>query len=727
MSGSVFGDRRFLYASLGNISETPGSTNNAFFGGSVYESTRGPSGWTSAGLMPPQGEFEIKGSQLVPSSDDGAVVWSLYPLNEAGARIGVYRNEGGVFSVIGPTTPVAGGGSPAPRPVAGDSDLSRIALSSFLSVESAPYVWPGDTTLTGSSTLYEYDLSEPAIGTSAAEPKLVGVTNSGRLRNNTEAQLVSQCGIVLGGGTVESQSRAISSDGKYLFFTAEHEATPACEAAVQPRVNEIYARVDGTHTVAISEPSAQDCATCLQGAAREAAEGALTASQRATYLGASADGTKVFFSSWQELLPGIKGTSGGPNLYRFDFDAPEGRRLEVISPALGGAAEVLLRFETGEATNSIATDGERAYYLATGPVQTSPGARNEANALGQKPQPGQPNLYMWEAASAGRPARVAFVATLLSGLDSIISNPIATPDGRFVVFDTAAQLTPGDAGTATQLFEYDAGTGGLVRVSVGDRGFNADGNSDTEPASGQRVSADGRRVFFMSSAALTPGALNDPTDTAHNVYEWTWAGAEPTEAAARVALISDGRQEGPLTGAGASGTGAFLLGIDPEGETVYFLTNSRLVPQDTDTQTSVYAARAGGGFPGLAAEPACEGEACQGMPSVPATPGIAGTAGFHGVGNAKAHAVNRKCSRAASQAARLRRRVKALRLRASHVRDAGRAQQMRRKAQRLAHRAHKRSRAADRCGRSDHRNDPAAGRPRAASSIYVHRARRHGK
>ena len=54
-----------------------------------------------------------------------------------------------------------------------------------------------------------------------------------------------------------------------------------------------------------------------------------------------------------------------------------------------------------------------------------------------------------------------------------------TPDGQFLVFTSSADLTPGDTSTAQQVFEYDAQTGELVRVSIGQNGFNDNGNTDT--------------------------------------------------------------------------------------------------------------------------------------------------------------------------------------------------------------------------------------------------------
>ena len=89
------------------------------------------------------------------------------------------------------------------------------------------------------------------------------------------------------------------------------------------------------------------------------------------------------------------------------------------------------------------------------------------------------------------------------------SSPKITPDGRFVVFDSAASnLVPGDTNNTNDEFLRDRQTGTTVRVSVGAGGVQAAG------ASGQpSVSADGRYVSFVSEAAnLVAGDTNNNED-----------------------------------------------------------------------------------------------------------------------------------------------------------------------------------------------------------------------
>jgi hypothetical protein len=207
------------------------------------------------------------------------------------------------------------------------------------------------------------------------------------------------------------------------------------------------------------------------------------------------------------------------------------------------------------------------------------------------------------------------------------------------------------------VFRYDDVTGELVRVSVGEGGFNDNGNAGVGDAqivparaltfrvggSGRRdptMSDDGRRVFFMSPIALTPGALNDvviddksgEVEYAQNVYEFEGG---------RVSLISGGRDVSVVANPACNlSSSVCLVGSDVSGDNVFFTTTDRLVAGDTDTQVDFYDARVcepERGNPCIAAAPApleaCSGEACHGVP--PAAPGAPGvpSATFNGAGN----------------------------------------------------------------------------------------------
>jgi hypothetical protein len=511
-------------------------------------------------------------------------------------------------------------------------------------------LWPGDSTvgggrdILGSGSLYEYD------GTDGVEPKLVGVRNKGALRTDREAQLIGQCGVNLGfpaGGDFHNvglrvgdayNAVAVSGGAWRVFFTvAGVSGTGGCNEEGEgtgPAVNELYVREDGSETIAVSEPSREDCAACRAGAP-----------EPAVFQGASEDGSRVFFLSSQELLEGAHGM----NLYEFDFSAAgEGRALSLVGSEVLGVARV-------------AQSGSRVYFVSSGRLTGQP------NEYGVAAVEGEPNLYVYDTEDA----HVAFIGTLSASDSSDWRQEDVRPvdaswDGRFLVFESTSDLTPDDSSTVKQVFEYDAEQETLVRVSVGENGFNDDGNTEAysarivnpyytyseNPMPGLTSVSEGGGVVFESSDALTGEAvLGYP-----NVYEYR---------AGQVSLISDGQDRSYVNPEQAS---VRLLGEDPSGVDVFFRTADQLVPQDGDTQVDVYDARVDGGF-AVAPPPSCEGEGCQGALSgapvfgapqsafEPAAPNTMSVPGVQAPGKTKASGKKKK-GKGKEKAGRRRRRVK---------------------------------------------------------------------
>jgi hypothetical protein len=204
-----------------------------------------------------------------------------------------------------------------------------------------------------------------------------------------------------------------------------------------------------------------------------------------------------------------------------------------------------------------------------------------------------------------------------------------TPDGRFLVFtSTTERLTPDDTSTAPQVFEYDSQTGVLTRISIGQDGYNDNGNTSTgqlsidhssygsstpiKYSSALTVSADGSYVVFQSTDGLTPQALNqvvigEQTSVtgrekvyANNIYEYHDG---------NVYLISDGHD---LSKIGVK-SGVLLLGTDESGADVLFTTADPLAPSDIDSNLDIYDARVDGGFPAPVVRQQCGGDECQGV------------------------------------------------------------------------------------------------------------------
>lgn len=562
--------------------------------GARYVLTREASGWTAEPITLPQSLFPLA-LPADESSDLGSSLWLASSLSQAPRRpfspytvladFRVREPDGAIVDVgplYAPSTDPELLGEVDFNYDGASSDLSHILFTMFNNH------WPGDATPNGPPetgdlggfehpSLYEY------AGTGNTAPTLVGV--SGGLGSTS---LISECGTEVGppreNNGLPSRDRwrnSISTTAAIVFFTA-------LECGSSPAVNELYARIDGgevtAHTVAISEPSPADCAAC------DIEAGVLAG---ATFQGASADGSKVFFTTRQPLL----GEDTSENLYEYDFDSPAGQRVIRVSAGDG----TLPVPQAGVASVPIVSnDGSHVYFVATGALTSTP------NSLGQSAQAGADNLYLFERDAQYPAGRIAFIAGLSAG-DGLLAgtgSASASLEGRFLVFLSSVDLTPDDTSVGVrQAFEYDAQTGDLVRVSIGHEGYNANGNggqpvlaarvpensSPTNAASGLSVADDGA-VFFTSADSLVPQAVSGVS----NVYEYENGD---------VHLISDGHDT----------FGAELLFVDASGANVFFTTHDQLTGQDGDTQTDTYDARVNGGFPAPASSSACEGDACQGQ------------------------------------------------------------------------------------------------------------------
>ena len=178
-----------------------------------------------------------------------------------------------------------------------------------------------------------------------------------------------------------------------------------------------------------------------------------------------------------------------------------------------------------------------------------------------------------------------------------------------------------DADNGRDVYRYDAETGVLDRVSLGEDGYDVNGNGNGESTinlhgvledsatvshqyelAERAISDDGSRIIFSSVEPLSPAAINGK----QNVYIWH---EEPGWSVGRVSLVSSG----------SSLTNDIFPVISADGLSVFFSTSQGLVAVDTEGDLDVYDARVNGGFPlrGVAPEP-CSSDACQGALTNPA-------------------------------------------------------------------------------------------------------------
>jgi hypothetical protein len=591
--------------------------------GQQFLFTRTGGGWVTTALAPSAGQFEADTGWRV-SAQTGMELFSMptSPMFEDDFYV---REPGGSFIDIGPATPPSAGvQGTAWSSLAMTSDFSHIVFE-----ESG--LWPFATGIED-ITPYEY------VGTGNTAPVLVGVSGGAG-----STDLISACGTELG---ESSSPGGVSADGETVYFIARAcSLGTGANVGVPVPATAVYARIDQSRTVKLSERSPAGCTSVACQASPPGNAG---------FEGASADGSKAFFLSGQQLTD--EASEGGGNLYEYDFGNPAGHNLIDASAGdvSGGGPRVA-------GVMAISADGSHVYFVAGGVLTAT------ANDEGQSAQDGADNLYVFERDASHPQGRIEFIVTLTSSdLVNTVSPRVqpgianVTPDGRFLAFTARSELTPDDTRRdgARQVFRYDALTGELVHVSVGEHGFNDNGNGSpgapcessecpldasivsavegsvhAGPARGDpTMSHDGAYVFFQSPIGLTPHALNEVPvgngqNYASNVYEWHEG---------QVHLISDGRDTSAAELNGASSVR--LWGSDATGANVFFSTADPLVAQDTDTQVDYYDARiCTAGEPCVAQSPpplaACLGEACHGTPAATPLVPSAPSATFSGSGN----------------------------------------------------------------------------------------------
>jgi len=575
-----------------------------------YELSRTESGWGERNIDLPAAEFPAS-SPIATTPEFNKVLYEARSASESIYDKDLWlREAGGTMVDLGPfyspastVGPPGSGGGLVGRPgeqgvngflVGASTDLSHVVFEAS--------GWPGD----GNGNLFEY------VEGQGGPPALVSATPAGE---PCRAEKLNAEGVP----NTHLDEKDVSADGSTVFFGIEPGGCPSGG----PTVNELYARIDAARTVAISEPSAVDCSAC------DTSPGVLAA---ASFDGASADGSKVFFTTTQPLL----GSDPSANVYEYDFDAPQassadpdGRIVPVSAGDWGvGGAQV-------QEVLKVSEDGSRVYFTAAGALS---GARNTQGAA---PIEGEPNLYVFERDAQFPGGRLSFIATT----GAIGSASVTPADGQFVVFTSSAKgITPGDTSTAPQVFEYDAGSGShpptLVRVSIGQNGFNDNGNTDRFYAEippeeydlPRAVSENGEYVVFQSPDGLTPAALNGwrgeyerLTQAGNRVKEAYYAQNVYEYHDGDVYLVSDGQDtsynstsiRAHPNGVGELGevvSSVRVRGLSPSGDDIFFETDDRLAPQDLDTQVDLYDARIEGGFPApVSLLPGCSGDACQGQ------------------------------------------------------------------------------------------------------------------
>ena len=409
----------------------------------------------------------------------------------------------------------------------------------------------------GASNLYDW---------TSGRLQLVNVTNTGSLVNRCGARLGQQEGF----GSLEGTNDAVSEDGSKVFFTSPgNEASglsgPGCGEPVR-----LYMRVNNMETVEVSA-FAPDVSPSKYLEVR--------------YNDATPDGSEVFFNTETPLMgetveeeeKGLKN-----KLFEYDTEVPEGERLKLIASGV--------EKDTGRGSSFVLSeDGSTVYYE----TKVSGGLKDIYRydvRIGEPPSV----VGTFEESKQSEPLYTTpngkfllFVADGRSGMPGVAGEPRGAGHNELYRYDAAdgsvmcVSCGQGDAPAKGEMYEPNDVVTSLA-------------TSDQTPRL-IPMSGDGRYVFFQTSAQLVPQDTNvstaaeeeSPDSLGQDVYEWEADGAgECALVQGCTYLISSGEDVGP----------SVFLGASSNGRDVFFATAAQLAPQDTDEFGDIYDARVDGGF-----------------------------------------------------------------------------------------------------------------------------------
>jgi len=513
-----------------------------------YHATRSEAGWVTSSVTPSDQVYNVGGAGAGVEGESADLSTTLWQVNfrrdVPGDKRGFYlRGPDGAMTRVGDAEQSSG---QALLFAGGSSDLSHV-LFTF-----------------ARTPVYEH------VGTgNEGPPRAASVDNLGQVQ-------------------APACPNSISGDGRVIVYTFSN-----CENAFGR--GQVWARVASSASVLVSGSE------CTRTSGDPG--GACNAVAPAEYAGAATDGSRVFFTTAQQLVNGD--TDQSSDLYECEIPPGAPAPVGTANPC-ASLSEVSGSVSGANVQNvvNVSADGSRVYFVAQGVLASNLGT-NDATAVA-----GDNNLYVWEKDAAHPAGQTTFVAKLESGIGF---HPQTNTDGRYLVFETASRLLASDTDEAPDVYRYDAQTGVLLRLST-----DTDGSGGNEPGVEARLARaalyrphssmtdDGSTVVFESSEALSPADTDGVTDA----YEWHDG---------QVSLISNGGGEEPR--------------ITSSGQDIFFFTTQPLTAGDSGLELDIYDARVGGGFPVSASAP-CSGEACQGsMALQPLPPGTSASAAFNGPGS----------------------------------------------------------------------------------------------
>jgi hypothetical protein len=449
---------------------------------------------------------------------------------------------------------------------------------------------------------------------SGEQLRLVNISGNG--------QAIGPCGATLGSSKVVGNAvNAVSADGSKVFFRSPEG--PHMSGCLEPG---LYMRVDGRETVDVSEPEGVSVAPVDRG--------------DVLYDGASADGSRVFFTTVTALTPSAE-SRPGYKLYEYDTEASAEHRLTLIGNEV---ATVERQFVNPGVV--VSEDGSAVYY------------EGECGFEEHGQHFGVAGICRYETATG----ETSFVAV---PQETVFADEpwSVTPGGDFFLFASGSPANPlpvefqgpdglerelRGAGGHEELYRYDAADGVVTCVSCGEgiapgRGFLREPESNIStfafpdiPQGALSISEDGRRVFFQTTAKLVPQDTNKSSEVEEekgelgagtDVYEWEQDGTE--EAPGLFCQVANGCTH--LISAGEAVGPERFLGSSANGDDVFFTSAAQLLPQATPEFTNIYDARVDGGF--SPPQPSVECAICQGVGSPARQFGTPASVTLAGAGN----------------------------------------------------------------------------------------------
>jgi hypothetical protein len=650
------GPTRFAYQ--GVLGTVPGPWNppNGLFTGDTYVATRTPSGWQTHYVGVQANDL---GSGEAVTGDLGLDTFLQRSLNteKTGPSSApyVFDAEGNKTGRL-PTNLSEIPGGDASNEAGGFIGAERLSgdgSNFYYSSANVPLA-PGGVT-TGAGSVYRNDIANETV-------EVVSKTESGA--NIPPAPGAANVGHFL-------LLPAVSRDGSHILMAAPAGCLSITPMSVpcEPNPAVLYMRVNGATSYDVSEGHV------------------------VTFEGMTADGSKVFFTSAEQLTSDDHDTS--VDLYMWSEATNSLTRVSAAADPVGNTDGCNTTWTSGCSVE--VADGETVnnFFSESGATDNVVSANtgtiyffSPEQLVGSEGFPGRRNLYAY------RNEELDFVASLEG--ENPITRIQVSPDGRFAAFITRSRLTsydntgPGNAcvsvtfGNPTspqceEMYLYDADTNNLVCASCDPTGAPPLHNVEASK-NGIFLSNNGR-AFFATKDPL----VRADTDGLVDVYEYVQSRAQ---------LITTGTaaQEQESSGFGALGSG--LVGISADGTDVYIATLETLTAQDENGPfLKFYDARSDGGFPVSAqVQPCAAADECHGVGSSgPSLPKLSSTVGLGEMGNVQPGGCDAPEQAAKKDASRARDLFAEARQGAQHPDQAAanRAAHLRRAARRWTERAKK--------------------------------------